>query len=455
MMAATDSSFATRTEARAGRVLTPQEIFEITSRREASLARLLMVFIGTGLAFMLLPGTFLGVWNLIHISSSAAANSVSPAWIQAHGQAQFFGWIGSFILGIGLHSIPKLRRMEPFALWTARATWVLWTTGVALRWITNVYQWQWRAMLPLSAALQLVAFAVFFYAVSGHQPPANTARSKAKFELWSLLVIGGTCGMMLSLAMNLAGALWAALRLPDPAFPPRFDQAFLVLTAWGFLVPFVWGFSAKWLPIFLGLRPTRNRLLGAAAVVNGVGVLLAMFGLHRPAAVIVFAAAVLVPIALRLFEPSQQPAKLQGVHRSLPVFVRVAYAWVGIAAAIGIWAAAAPAATGIAGAGRHALTVGFIATMVFCVGQRVLPAFCGMRLLFSPKLMFAALALLTAGCALRVGAEILAYQRYLASAWNWLPVSAVTELTAVTLFAINIAATFASAPPSAKLVKIG
>ena len=34
---------------------------------------------------------------------------VSPAWLQAHGHAQVFGWIGSFIFGIGFYSIPKLR----------------------------------------------------------------------------------------------------------------------------------------------------------------------------------------------------------------------------------------------------------------------------------------------------------------------------------------------------------
>jgi uncharacterized protein involved in response to NO len=99
------SALATRIEANAGRTLTPGETVEITRARETSLSRLLMLYIGTGLVFMLLPGTFLGVWNLIAISSRSAADSVSPAWIQAHGHAQIFGWIGTFILGIGFYSI--------------------------------------------------------------------------------------------------------------------------------------------------------------------------------------------------------------------------------------------------------------------------------------------------------------------------------------------------------------
>jgi hypothetical protein len=97
--------------------LTAQQIFERTKVRELQLSRLLMFYISGGLLFMLLPGTFLGVWNLISISGRRAAESISPAWIQAHGHAQVMGWIGSFILGIGYYSIPKLRHgSRPFAL---------------------------------------------------------------------------------------------------------------------------------------------------------------------------------------------------------------------------------------------------------------------------------------------------------------------------------------------------
>jgi hypothetical protein len=119
-----------------------------------------------------------------------------------------------------------------------------------------------------------------------------------------------------------------------------------------------------------------------------------------------------------------------------------------VAALLGVWAAFTSNAHGIWGASRHALTVGFLSTMVFAIGQRVLPAFSGMKVLFSTKLMLAALALLTLGCALRVSSEVLAYQELVHSAWSWLPVSAITEMTAVTLFAINLILTFTSKRPS-------
>jgi hypothetical protein len=152
--------------------------------------------------------------------------------------------------------------------------------------------------------------------------------------------------------------------------------------------------------------------------------------------------------ALRLFEPVARPAKVKGVHTSFPFFVRLAYIWALAAGALGIWAASVENSHGIWGASRHALTVGFLAAMVFSIGQRVLPAFSGMRLLFSTKLMFIATFFLTVGCLLRVSSEILAYQGWARSAWTWLPVSAITEMMAVTLFAFNLLATFARRPPS-------
>ncbi len=438
------ADLATRIEVQQGRALTPDEIFEITRARERALSRLLMAYISAGLTFMLLPGTFLGVWNLISITDRRAADSVPPAWIQAHGHAQIFGWIGSFILGIGFYSIPKLRRAaQPFALWTAWLCWGLWTAAVALRWAANVYLWHWRTLLPATAAMEVLAFLIFLGAVSGHE--AKDA-GREKLDVWIWVVIIASLGFLGDLAVNLAGSVGVATRGMAPIFPPAFDQHFLVLSTWGFLVPFVWGFSARWLPVFLGLREVRGRRLLAAVGLNTAGVVTALAGKIPPASVLLLAGSVTATVALRLFEATQQTPKIKGVHRSFPLFVRLAYVWLLIAAGLGIWAATLADAPGAWGASRHALTVGFLAMMVFSVGQRILPAFSGMRLLFSTRLMLVALALLALGCTLRVSCEALAYQGYAAWAWSLLPLSAVIELSAVVAFAVNLAATFIRKP---------
>src|SRR5436190_17405569 len=188
---------------------TPGRIFEIAAARETRLSRLLVIYITTGLLFMLLPGTFLGVWNLLTISSHRMAGTVSAAWIQAHGHAQIFGWIGTFILGIGYYSIPKLRGAKLAALWSPWISWTLWTVGVTLHWITGIYEWQWRTLLPISAALEIIAFLIFFVSVAGHRPSDS---SKSKLDDWILVVITGSLGWLSSLIINLLAALFLAFR---------------------------------------------------------------------------------------------------------------------------------------------------------------------------------------------------------------------------------------------------
>lgn len=423
--------------------LSPAEIMGIASAREGSLSRLLMAYISSGLVFMLLPGTFLGVWNLLQISGSESAGFISPAWVQAHGHAQVFGWIGSFILGIGFYSVPKLRGAAKPAFGAAWACWAMWTIGVAVRWVANVYTWQWRLLLPLSGVLELAAFLIFFSAVSQHRPEGS---SKKRLEPWIWVVVSASTGFLLSLIANLAACVYLALRGASPALSHSLDQRYLVLVAWGFLVPFVWGFSSKWMTVFLGLRPVRPRLLLSALIVNAAGIVLTLVGWGAEATAFFVVSTAQAIVALRMFEPARQEPKTRGVHPSFPFFVRMAYGWLLVAALLGVGAAVWDSSGGIWGASRHALTVGFIAVMVFCVGQRILPAFAGMRLLWSARLMFAGLLLLTIGCTLRVSSEVLAYQGYAYWAWSVLPVSAVLELAGITAFAINISGTFILEP---------
>jgi uncharacterized protein involved in response to NO len=240
--------------------------------------------------------------------------------------------------------------------------------------------------------------------------------------------------------------VYLAQRGASPALPHGFDQKYLALIGWGFLVPFVWGFSAKWLPVFLGLQPTRAKMLLAAVALNYAGIILTFAGQGARTTGLFVVSTLLAIAALRVFEPSRQEAKTRGVHASFPFFARLSYAWLLMASLLGVAAARWDISGGIWGASRHALTVGFVAVMVFCVGQRILPAFAGMRLLWSAKLMFAGLLLLVTGCTLRVSCEVLAYQGYANWAWHVLPVSAIIELSGVTAFAMNLFGTFILEP---------
>ncbi len=404
--------------------------------------RLVTAFIASGMLFMLLPGTFLGVWNLIGISQQRTLGSLSQAWLQAHGQAQIFGWVGSFILGIGFYSLTKMQSTLSFPVRAAWTSWVMWTLGIAMRWIGGVTGWQWRILLPLSGVLQLIACLLFYRAVRRHRPADPAHRTEA----WMVVVIAATIAFLVAVAVNCAALVRLALYGTSPALPHVFDQQLVVLAVWGVLVPTIWGFNARWLPVFAGFRkPDGIRLLVAYGL--SVAGVVAVFLQWLPIAAVLFLLAALLAIdALHVWEPAVQPAKLLHVHRTFPLFIRVAYVWLVVSCVLDALAVRYDHAGGIWGASRHALTVGFVAGMVFAIGQRVLPAFCGMRILWSTRLMFWSLLLLHVGCLLRVTLEPLAYESYWNFAWKLLPYSAIVELTAIVLFAVNIAATLLHPP---------
>ncbi|MHB1021276.1 MAG: NnrS family protein [Acidobacteriaceae bacterium] len=403
---------------------------------------LVTAFIASGMLFMLLPGTFLGVWNLIGISEHRTISDLSPAWLQAHGHAQIFGWIGSFILGIGFYSLTKMQSTLTFPVRAGWVSWGVWTLGVALRWTGNITGWQWRVLLPLSGLLELAAFLLFYRSVRQHRP-ANPAH---RMETWMVVVIAATIAFFVAVTVNFGAMLYLALYSNSPALPHGFDLQLVVLAVWGVLVPTIWGFNARWLPVFAGFRkPHGVRLLVAYGL--SVAGLVAVFVRLLPVAAVAFLLAALLSVdALQVWKPAVQPAKLLHVHSTFPLFLRITYVWLVVACVLDALAVLYDHAGGIWGASRHALTVGFVAGMVFVIGQRILPAFCGMRVLWSTRLMFWSLLLLHVGCTLRVTLEPLAYEGYWHFAWKLLPYSAFVELTAVVLFAANIVGTLLHSP---------
>jgi uncharacterized protein involved in response to NO len=198
--------------------------------------------------------------------------------------------------------------------------------------------------------------------------------------------------------------------------------------------------------VFLGLPDPKERLLLTAVAVNIGAVIGSLTGWFLSSTMLAGLGALLSITALHVFRRAERPAKIAGVHPTFPMFVRIAYVWLLLSAGLAVCAAEWDTAGGFWGASRHALTVGFMATMVFSIGQRVLPAFCGMRILYSPRLMFASLLLLNAGCLLRVLSEVGAYESYVPALWPLLPASALIEMTAVSLFSINLVLTFVQAP---------
>ena len=395
---------------------------------ERRLARLLAAFLTTGIVFLVAPGTLLGVWNLIGISSRRSAESVPAVWIQGHGHAQLFGWVATFIIGISLYTFPKFRGAPLRSFGLGWAMWGLWTAAVSARWAVALFHWHWRVVWPLAAGAELLVALLLIWQCSA--PGRNRG-------VWSRLIFAGFAGLVVTLAWQFV----ALFPLPaEPLLSAAADRTVLWLALWLFAFPVVWGFSARFLPSFLGLDAPSPRgvdlglaLLAVAAVTP-----------HPVSAILLVGAAVTACWSLRLFTRPPRKPKVAGVDPRYPWFVRAAYLWLVIAAILGCM----PETRGWVGASRHAFTVGFLATLIFAMGPRLLPSFVNSRELWSKRLMLIALVLLTAGCALRVTSEPLAYSGAAPLAWKVLPVSAIIELTAVLAFALNLGVTLARPFPA-------
>lgn len=415
---------------------------------ERHAGRMLGAFIATGLVFLVLPGTLLGVWNLLNISAHHSAEAPATAWIQAHGQAQVFGWVGSFILGISLYVLPKFRGRSLRSFKRAWAVWVLWTLGVAWHWLGIVYSWHWREALIGSAVLELAAYAVTLWVLFAPGRGGRPGEKSLPVDLGSWLGIFGFLGLGLTLAANLRLSLRVAMASASPAYPLVGDRVFLLLALWAFVAPVAWGYSTRFVTIFLGLAPPVRR----AAPWLGVGILAVVtFSVARwflAVDLVAIAMTGLAIWALRVFRPSVRPAKCSGVYSHYIVFVRLSFVWLGAASILGLVSELTPTMPGLGGASRHAMTVGFVALLIFSIGPRLLPSFLNGRELASPRLMAASLWLLTLGCALRVSTESVAYSAVGGLAWRMLPISAYIELSAVLLFALNLVLTLAHPMPA-------
>jgi hypothetical protein len=315
----------------------------------------------------------------------------------------------------------------------------LWTLGVSLRWWAGFGLYYWRVMLISGAVLQLVAYNLVLHILAFDS--GNRERLLPK-DLSSWMGVAGFGALGMALLLDLAISIWLCLTAARPVAPPSLDRSLVLIAVWGFVVPTAWGYSARFVTIFLGLQQPHH---GRARWLLGGVALLVVLALLRVFVFVDLLALVLTVAAvdsLRIFHPSQRAPKLLGTYRHYPHFVRLAYLWLGVGALLGLGADLFPSVTGLGGASRHAVTVGFIASLIFAIAQRILPSFLNGRELYSVGLMGASLWVLNLGCLLRVSTESIAYSAG-GIAWNLLPFSAFLELGAVLLFFANIGLTLA------------
>jgi hypothetical protein len=281
---------------------------------------------------------------------------------------------------------------------------------------------------------------------AGHRAAPDDRPSRPR-DLGSWLGIFGFASLAAALLINLGISIYVAATARWPVYPATADRIFLLIALWGFAAPMAWGYSTRFVTVFLGLEAPVHRAAGVLCVGIGAIVACALAQQFLPADLLALASTAIAIWALRVFRRAPRPPKLLGAYEHYPAFVRLAYAWLVIGALLGVAADLLPAQTGLGGASRHAVTVGFLATLIFAIGPRILPSFLSGRELYSSALMAASLWILNLGCLLRVSSEAIAYSAG-GAAWRILPISALLEMTAVVIFVVNLGATVKSPIPA-------
>lgn len=395
----------------------------------------------------MLAGAGLGAINLSWIAMWGYTG-VMPAWdwwpalVQAHGNAQLFGWCGLFIMGVAAHSLPRMLQRPGPPVWLERSVFGLILTGVLLGLVSQ----------PLTGR---GGFGLVFALSAGLQ-----AAGALLFGGWLLRLVGRPREPYLGFI--LAGALWFVIGALTHAVvsgvtvagghstpPAAWNAAYLQMMTWGFLVCFVTGYSLRLLPTFLGLPTPRIGIAWAAcatlnaATVTEVIARLAHAGwLSVLGALFGLGGAALVILALRVWSPVLAAGDADTA--ALARFVRTAFAWFAVAAVLTLGLRAAQAAYPVSllhehafgGAARHALTVGFISLMLVGVASRILPIFSGAQRT-PPAYLAQIYGVLLAGCALRVIGQIAS------GIWGgpWYAVMGVSgwlETYGISLFALDV-----------------
>ena len=417
------------------------------SREELVRENLYRRFLKTAILFTLTGGTALGAWALTVMALRERLGGVDRGVIQVHGHWQLFGWVGLFVVGVAYHILPRLTGVPLPSLRAAAWSYGLLAAGIVLRFAQSIDPGVARnVLLPLSAALEIGGVALFAWTVAkilGATPRPRPA--------WQRCCAHGTGWLVAASLLNAAHA-FDLLSSGRFEIAPWLNVPYLTVFLVGFVTFWIFGVSLRTLPVFMGLRD-RPRLaarlpvplsVAVATLATAEGLFLRdgseaarlAFGIGSAAVGVLLG---LFVFALGVLAPSTAPPE-PGVDRGSEKFIRLAYAWLLVSGAmLLVFSRAIFAGAGLdhalVGAYRHALTVGFITTLMAGMALRIVPIFRGVSL-YSPRMRDWTFWLLLIGNTIRV-----LFQALSASNPAWLRVAGVSgilELAALILFAVNL-----------------
>lgn len=405
-------------------------------------------FIYAALAITLSLGAGWGGYLLVAIGLSQNFVVVDAAHVIAHGEAQLWGFIGLFIVGIALRTVLKDAASDRLGQQACRAGWYFTLVSLAGGLAWSLAPQRFTAVGIGSAVMLFVLSSTLWvvqWRVAKSKWDATWARAIVMSGFW--LVVWAIVTIYLRVQAGEAGP---AAYLDD-------DRNLIIkLAVFGFAMNSIYGFGQMLLPGLLRIGTPRLRAIEASFWLHNSGVLLMFLAslaaagsvgvLARVAepmgAIAVFAGAVCYAAGQRgLIGKRRRSTRLEQGHWLLDVYPPLAFAWLIISLVMLAGGSLYASISGHAlphaftGAVRHALTVGFMTTLILGVAQRLVPVL-EHNVLKMPGWVAPILVGIAVGNLTRVSSQLATL--VFPIAYRVMPISAVLEWTALLLFTISM-----------------
>lgn len=405
-------------------------------------------FFLAAIATVLTAGASWGAIILWQIGFQGKFTGVSLQHVNAHGQAQVYGWCGLFIMGFAYQAFPRMWQTELVAPRCSIASLVLMLAGVVLRSIGMVASGNWAVPVALvGGCAQIVAVAIFaaqmfltFQRTGARPEPYIGFVLTALFWFYAMSILD---------QWHTYRTMVAATREALIAQIATWQAPLRDMQIHGLLMFMIFGVSIRMLPPLFGVPSVNPRRAWRALAVLTIAVAseICIFITYRLTQNHAIAALLMIPWLMLAIGAWMVAAPFK-LWQATPIanrstkFIRAAYAWLAISLVMLLMLPVHQALSHIPfshayyGAIRHAITVGFASLTIMGMAAKVVPTLNGVstRNLSSLWLPF---ALVNLGCFLRVTLQALT--DFYPSAFHLVGISGVFEVIGLAIWGAGLA----------------
>ncbi|MBS1258620.1 MAG: hypothetical protein MAG551_01681 [Candidatus Scalindua arabica] len=404
-------------------------------------------FFKTAILMALTIGVAVGAIVLTYIGKTQNFHYVLHKFVQTHGHAQLFGWVGLCIIGFAYYIVPRVKNVElKYRELTTTCFWLI-VTGTVIRIFAQPYANEsTNVLLPISGLLEFMAVALFAFIIL-----STVLASQEKKEPYDKFIVAGVSWFLVCAFMNLIMDVVMFFTNTNEiarTFYSPFVHVFLL----GFTFMFIFAVNIRTVYAFLDVGTARVRAINTTFWLLNLTLpiyfIAHSFNYNSPFLLkvsyltiyLVAFSILLFVYGIRIFEKSTKELDDVVMDRSYSKTIRTAYVWLIIGVLI---LGAKPFLKAFSepqylfhGAANHAIAVGFVTLMIIGYASKMVPTFKGVGM-YSIKLADLSFYLINIGCFLRVSTQImigLSNDSY----YSLIGFSGWIEFTAIGIFGYNV-----------------